>query len=256
MFSKTLRRTPPLLVAGCVLFFLSAYFTARFPNVPGASVGSFVATFLISAPSILALFRWLGPRRALLSILALSAFAYAIETTGVVTGLPYGEFSYGDALGPKAFGLVPYLLPVSYLPLVLGAVGASGAGRPLSWALRSAVVLVAIDAVLDPGAVRLGFWEYAGGGPYFGVPVSNFFGWLLSGALAAGISLVVGRARGVPPPGMVDSTVLAVAFWVGVAVFTGLVLPAVIGAALFAFLLVRRAGLAAAKTHVPPGEAV
>ncbi len=117
-------------------------------------------------------------------------------------------------------------------------------------------MLVAIDAVLDPGAVRLGFWEYAGGGFYYGVPISNFFGWLLSGALAAGILLVVGRARSVPPPGMVDSAVLAVAFWVGVAVFTELVLPGVVGAALLVFLLVRRAGLATAKTHTSSCKAV
>src|SRR3712207_8856509 len=35
---------------------------------------------------------------------------------------------YGDSLGPKALGLVPYLLPISYIPLVIGAVAASWSG--------------------------------------------------------------------------------------------------------------------------------
>lgn len=255
MLSKTLRRTPPILLAACVLFFGAAYFTARFPNVPGASVGSFIATFLIAVPSVLALFRWLGPRRASFSVLALSIFAYAIETTGVATGFPYGEFRYGDALGPKAFGLVPYLLPVSYLPLVLGAVGAAS-GRTVLRTLKAAVLLVALDAMLDPGAVGLGFWEYVEGGFYYGVPLSNYLGWLLSGALGGAVLLLVGRPRGGAPPGLLDSAIIAVAFWVGVAVFTGLVLPALFGVALFVFLLVRRASLAATKLRIADGKAV
>ena len=256
MLQQTLRRTPPILLAACALFFGSAYFTARFPDVPGTSVGSFIATFLIAAPSAIGLFRWIGPRRALLSILALAGFAYAIETTGVATGFPYGEFRYGEALGPKAFGLVPYLLPVSYLPLVLGAVGAAGGGRIVSRTLKAAVLLVALDAVLDPGAVRLGFWEYVEGGFYYGVPLSNYLGWLLSGALGAAVLLLVGRPRSVTPPGLLDSSIIAVAFWVGIAVFTGLVLPALFGVVLFLFLLVRRASLAATKPRIADGKAV
>lgn len=256
MLSKVLRRTPPLLLVVSALFFLSAYFTARFPDVPGASVGSFVATFLIATPPIVALFRWLGAPRALFALIALSAFAYAIETIGVVTGLPYGAFSYGDSLGPKFLGLVPYLLPVSYLPLVLGAVGASGGGSLASRAVKSAVLLVVMDAVLDPGAVRLGFWSYAEGGSYYGVPLSNYFGWLVSGALAAVVLILTGRPSDLPPPGLLDGALVAVAFWVGVAVFTGLVLPTLFGALLFVFLLLRRADLAATKARDPRREAV
>jgi len=37
-----------------------------------------------------------------------------------------------------------------------------------------------MDLVLDPGAVALGFWSYAAGGVYYGVPVQNYLGWILS----------------------------------------------------------------------------
>ena len=244
MIPRLLRATPkPLLLASAV-FFVAAFFAVRFPDVPGASAGSYVSTFLIGLPAFVALFRHLGPPRAALALLALSAFAYAIETIGVTTGLPYGDFSYGDALGPKAFGLVPYLLPVSYLPLVIGAVAA--AWGPQSFLPRvalSALILVLLDGVLDPGAVALGFWNYPGGGPYHGVPLSNFAGWLLSGAVAAALLLSIGRRRNPPPPGALDGAVLALAFWTGVATLSGLALPAALGATLFAFLLVRRTTL-------------
>src|SRR3712207_3428042 len=117
--------TPRLSLAASAFFFGAAYFTVSFPDVPGAGVASFVSTLLIALPSFTALWRYLGPGKAVLSLLALGAFGYAIETTGVVTGFPYGPFYYGDALGPKVAGLVPYLLPLSWVPLVLGAVAAT-----------------------------------------------------------------------------------------------------------------------------------
>ena len=135
------------------------------------------------------MFGYLGGRRAAVILLTLAAFGLAIETTGTVTGLPYGEFYYSEALGPKLFGVVPYILPVSYVPLVLGAVAAayptgkdwpdSTFARRFPWVLGSALLLVLMDGVLDPGAAALGFWVWPEGGLYYGVPVSNYLGWLL-----------------------------------------------------------------------------
>lgn len=237
------------------VFFGSAYFATRFPDVPGAVAGSYVSTFLIALPSFVALFGYLGARRAALSLLALAAFGYAIETIGVLTGLPYGPFYYGDALGRKVFGLVPYLLPVSYAPLVIGAVAATWTAtesrRSLWWILLSAVLLVLIDGVLDPGAAALGFWVWPEGGAYYGVPLSNYAGWLLSGALASALLLAAGRPRGAPPPGTLDGAILALSFWTGIAAFSTLFFPALLGAALFVFLHHRRLRLGeypAAKT--------
>ncbi len=253
---KPIKAAPRLLLLISALFLGASYFTVRFPDVPGAGTGSFVSTFLIALPAFFALLSYLGPRKAALSLLTLSAFGYAIETIGVTTGLPYGTFFYGDALGPRLFGLVPYLLPISWAPLVLGAVAATapkagyqrGVLRVLAWVIRSALLLVLIDGVLDPGAASLGFWVWPEGGLYYGVPLSNYLGWLLSGAAATALVLAFGRGRWgrvEPPAGMVDSTLIALGFWVGVAIFSGLIVPVVLGMALFVYLLWRRARLAA-----------
>jgi putative membrane protein len=100
---------------------------------------------------------------------------------------------------------VPVGLPVFFLPLVVnsyllvvlllpqlgrswpGRLGRVGTERFRRLLAALAVVLV-VDLVLDPAAVALGFWAYDGGGIYYGVPLSNFAGWLLSGAIA--VSLV------------------------------------------------------------------
>lgn len=244
MFLHLFRLTPRRLLLASALAFSAAFFATRFPDVPGASVGSYVSTALIALPSLVALFAHLGLRRALLSILTVSAFAYAIESVGVATGFPYGTFFYDDALGPKLFGLVPYLLPVTYVPLVIGA--AAAAWIPGRIALRvafSALLLVGVDAVLDPGATALGFWIWPEGGPYYGVPLGNFAGWLISGSVSTALFLSLGRPRTPPPPGSLDSLILATAFWTGASLFSGLTLPALLGVLLFAFFLHRRSHL-------------
>jgi putative membrane protein len=128
-------------------------------------------------------------RRAALVLLAVVGYVYGIELVGVATGWPYGEFTYGFTLGPMVGG-IPLALPLFFLPLVLNAylftllvLGPLAARRWVRLPVAIAVVL-GIDLVLDPGAVALGFWQYVDGGAYYGVPASNFAGWLLSGTVA------------------------------------------------------------------------
>lgn len=198
----------------------------------------------------------MGPKRAAVSLLLLSAFGFAVEMTGVATGYPYGPFYYGDSLGPKVAGLVPYLLPLSWAPLVLGAVAATAPvektvpRRRFPWVFSAAVLLALVDGVLDPGATSLGFWVWPEGGIYYGVPVSNYLGWIFTSLLAAALLITLGRPRWEgtpPPPGLLDSTLVAVAFWVGVAIFSGLLFPAVLGVTLYLLLLGRRSRLARAS---------
>jgi putative membrane protein len=128
-------------------------------------------------------------RRALAAILGLAAYAYAIEYVGIVTGLPYGEFYYDVHLGPTVAG-VPVGLPVFFIPLVMNAyllvvllLGRAADHTPTRLTAVVAAVL-AMDLVLDPGAVALGFWVYPGGGAFYGVPLSNYLGWVLSATVA------------------------------------------------------------------------
>ncbi|WP_336001909.1 bisanhydrobacterioruberin hydratase [Halorientalis halophila] len=132
-------------------------------------------------------------RRATAALLALTAYSYGIEYVGVTTGWPYGAFEYGVDLGPMLLGAVPVGLPVFFFPLVLNSyllcllLLGDRAGR---WAIRLPVVIATVllvDLVLDPGAVALGFWAYDAGGVYYGVPWSNYLGWILSATVAVGL---------------------------------------------------------------------
>jgi len=149
-------------------------------------------TLVMRLPLAVALLPLLD-RRALVGLGALTAYTYAVEFVGVTTGLPYGQFAYGVELGPMLFGTVPLGLPAFFLPLVLDAallvlvfLGPRAVEFPLRFGTTVAVVL-AVDLVLDPAAVALGLWRYAADGAYYGVPVSNYLGWLVSATIAVGL---------------------------------------------------------------------
>ncbi|WP_199517474.1 bisanhydrobacterioruberin hydratase [Haloferax sp. Atlit-12N] len=151
-----------------------------------------LGTLVMRSPLIVGVLP-LVTRRAALGVGALTAYAYAIEYTGVTTGWPYGWFHYGVDLGPTVAG-VPVGLPVFFIPLVMNAyllclllLG----DRARNGVVRLGVVIAAVlamDVVLDPGAVALGFWEYYrladDARLFYGVPLSNYAGWVVSATVA------------------------------------------------------------------------
>ena len=224
---------------GALFLFVNGFFVARVPQATRPELAGVSAVFVLVlwAPSAWMLARWLGTRRAALLLLGLGAFAVFIETFAVKTGWPYGHFQYGDKIGLKYFGVVPWTVPFAWSPLVLGAMAlAARRARSLqALAIGGVVWLLLFDGVLDPGAVNQKFWSYDAGGFYYGVPLSNFFGWLVSGLLGAAIFYRgSGKKRAVPLP-LISSVVLILAFWTSVCLFSGLWIPGAVGAGILAW---------------------
>ncbi|MFO8114347.1 MAG: bisanhydrobacterioruberin hydratase [Halorubrum sp.] len=179
-------------------------------------------------------------RRALGWIGVLIAYTYVIELIGVATGWPYGSFEYTVDLGPMLSG-VPVALPVFFIPLVVNAyllcLLLLGSRASNGWLRLASVIaaVVAMDVVLDPGAVSLGFWSF-GGGSFYGVPLSNYAGWVLSATVAvvtldrafAGTTL---RDRLRDCEFMLDDMVSFVILWGGINLWYGNLLPVAVAAA-------------------------
>lgn len=158
-------------------------------------------TIVMRLPLIVGLLPLVG-RRAAAAIGLLTLYAYAVEYVGTTTGVPYGVFEYGVDLGPMLLGKVPLGLPIFFLPLVANAyllclllLG----DRARSVLVRVPVVIATVllmDLALDPGAVAIGFWTYdLAAAPlqmwpydasvgFYGVPLSNYAGWVLSATVA------------------------------------------------------------------------
>jgi putative membrane protein len=135
------------------------------------------------------------------------------------------------------FGVVPWTVPFAWTPLLLASMTLARrcTAQPYAAILLSALLLVVMDMVLDPGAVAQGFWIWTRPGAYYRVPLSNFMGWFLSGVVGSVLFswLTDSGVRGKPPPSnLLSSAFLILVFWTSVCLWSRLWIAAVIGVAL------------------------
>ncbi|MGY1737789.1 carotenoid biosynthesis protein [Geodermatophilus sp. SYSU D00684] len=210
----------PLVLA--VLLVLAAI---AYPLTDGAArdAVSWTIVLLGSAVSVTSAAVAHGARAgaAVLGLVAVTAVAF--ESVGLATGVPYGSYSYSDALGPTLLG-VPFLVPLAWLMMAWPSRVLAGllTRRVRPGRRRGARVAVAAavfagwDVVLDPQLVQAGYWTWAHPTPGLPgidtVPLTNLAGWLLAGlVLMALLELVVPPT--VPPTLPVDATPLLVIAW-------------------------------------------
>lgn len=203
---------------------LCGFFVAKIPVRPELAAVSAAFVLVFAYPSYAAVVKHLGLKRGALGLALLGLYALILETVAVKTGLPYGRFSYGPKIGTLLFDAVPWTVPFSWTPLVLWA--RTLAGR--RGILATTALLLAADLTLDPGAVAQSFWRYGAGGLYYGVPLTNFLGWILSGAIGAWLA---NKLLGPAEPGLPTalSGLLSLTFWTCVCLWMGLWIPGAIG---------------------------
>ena len=133
-------------------------------------------------------------------VFAASAFVlgFASEYIGVNTGLLFGDYSYGEVLGPKWRG-VPWMIGVQWIVTMYCAGVAMHLlqerllrnpgshyhrfpawWKGLSLVLDGALLAVLFDWLLEPVAVHLGYWTWHQGE----IPLFNYACWY-------GVSLLV-----------------------------------------------------------------
>jgi uncharacterized membrane protein len=183
--------------------------------------------------------RDLGPARTLGFLLWGWLVAFASEYASTRVGLPFGLYHYtGDTQGRELYlANVPFFDSLSFPFLAYAAYclarRALGAARGTRVVLLAGVLMMLLDVVIDPLAVRGGRWFLGGiffypdGGIYFGVPLSNFAGWALVGWAIVGAYAAVTRGIAVAPgPGIglyygVLLFNLLITMWIGEWVLTG-----------------------------------
>jgi bisanhydrobacterioruberin hydratase len=106
---------------------------------------------------------------------------FLVELAGVQTGLIFGEYAYGATLGPKLGG-TPLLIGVNWvlLSFSIGHLLTGLGGSLLLRAALGATLMVGLDVLIEPVAMRFDFWDWSGGV----VPLQNYLGWW-------GVSLLV-----------------------------------------------------------------
>lgn len=139
---------------------------------------------------------------------------FAAEIAGTHTGFPFGSYMYTDALGPKIAG-VPLAIAAAWLVV-------SSLATSCRWPW-SMLVFVAADLVIDPlAAGPLHYWIWRYPGHYYGIPLTNYAGWVLVAAIICGVSQ--SRSNAKPAAGL-----FVMLFFAVLAVRYRLWIPAVCG---------------------------
>lgn len=220
---------------------IAAFFVANVKISPQLANISAIFIIALSIPCFAAMIIWLGLKNGFVSIVVLSIYALAIETIAIITGFPYSPFHYTDLIGAKIFDYTPFTVPFAYVPLFLGCISLAAIHTENKWILilKSALLVMSADLVLDPAAVSLQFWIYQYKSIFYGVPLQNFIGWIITGIFAAiiGLFLFGNQLLEKKPHALVSSLFLIISFWTAICIFRQLWFPGIIGVLLILFIL-------------------
>lgn len=127
-----------------------------------------------------------GKMQWIITYLLIWIIGCTIEWIGIATCRPYGCFQYSDILWPKFLETFPYLL-MWVRPFIVISIAHL---VPKKWTWRQYVgiwvlLLLFLDLALDPVHIKQWIRSYNHTGRNrFGVPLQNFFGWIITGGLS------------------------------------------------------------------------
>ena len=117
---------------------------------------------------------------------------FGAEMIGTSTGLIFGNYSYGNVLGP-AWNNVPLIIGINWFMviyccgvsmytllnnLIMKVSGGLPPPRPglqlLSLVIDGATMAVILDYLIEPVAIKLGFWQWNGD-----IPLYNYVSWFI-----------------------------------------------------------------------------
>jgi len=111
--------------------------------------------------------------------IAVSA-GWLVEYFGVRTGNLFGDYAYGHTLGLSIFK-IPILMGINWFVLVYTAGVSMRKLKIQSMLLRvlgGAALLIILDVLIEPVAMRLDYWHWDGNE----VPLQNYLCWFITAA--------------------------------------------------------------------------
>ena len=202
------------------LLTLPVYGLLRLTNQSQAlSMMTVIIIVLFFSASMAHLLESRGMRHAALMAGCAFIISLAAEMFGVATGMMFGNYTYSEQLGPRVLGLVPLIIPVAWMMMLYPSYAIAlhltnrltrsddfsrlSMRNPISERYESrhalpeigllgiltakaittvvaALAMTMWDLSLDPRMVHDGNWVWHDGGPYLGIPITNFVGWFLT----------------------------------------------------------------------------
>jgi putative membrane protein len=181
------------------------------PRIPQALV-----LILALVTTLLALGRTLPWQNVITAAVLIGLVSGTVQTVGVKTGMPFGQYFYASYFGPRLFQLLPWPVPCLWIVALLNSRGVARLllrpwrNRPnpgLRVIALTSLLAVIFDAGLEPFAARVNYywiWRTAGNALlWYGAPWTNFAGWAFTALLALVITspwLLDKKPQTDPPP--------------------------------------------------------
>lgn len=105
-----------------------------------------------------------------------SISGYLIELIGIESRLIFGNYSYGETLGYKLYG-VPVVMGLNWFLMVYSCGMVANLFRfgVFLKSIIGAFLMVILDVSLEPVAISLDFWNWENGI----IPIQNYVAWFL-----------------------------------------------------------------------------
>lgn len=134
---------------------------------------------LLVSTILLFLFHQKWEIRQILIFAGIALAGFLVEMAGIHTGVVFGSYSYGNALGLKLFS-TPLLIGINWLLLVYCMYAAfQGINKKWYFPFWGAALLVIYDFVMEPVAIATDMWSWQGGE----IPLKNYITWFVVAAL-------------------------------------------------------------------------
>ena len=107
----------------------------------------------------------------------IAMIGFVIEVVGVKTGILFGEYYYGSVLGFKVLE-VPLIIGLNWLVLSLAthSIMRVFLNNRFSIICTASLLMVLLDLLIEPVAIKLGFWTWDS----TFVPLQNYIMWFFS----------------------------------------------------------------------------
>jgi uncharacterized membrane protein len=208
-----------------VVFLFSVGWAGTQSGTRAGSVQALVLVLIVVVHARLA-YGWTGLGAY---IVVVSAIAFSLEACSIATGFPFGYFRHNIDGGPKPLG-VPLPVVVGYVVLswfawtmarlIARDNPSNGSGlQRFTTPIVASFVLAGFDYPYDPiGSAVLKMFSYRFPSGQFGVPLTNYLGWLFTGWLFFQVfALLEHRFRASPAVGRRTFWLLPCLMWFGLA---------------------------------------
>ncbi|MBN8545456.1 MAG: carotenoid biosynthesis protein [Ignavibacteria bacterium] len=139
-------------------------------------------TLFLSVAFVIYLTRSDWNKKVIIWAVATFVLTFSLEVIGVSTGAVFGNYTYGDTLGPKLFG-VPVIIGINWVMIIYAIVSAltKATANVAALVFLAATATVAFDFVMEPVAMHLGYWNWMNDK----IPFQNYIAWFVIAAVSA-----------------------------------------------------------------------